>query len=133
MDSIYHFLKIFNKFFFLNSLNKKDGILFMLNGLILLLVGWRDWFILMLMGRSGFKLMLVHRMRLWRFLNKRVGYLKLNKRKEMVSLILKFKWINKLLKLKENMRLENSSNIYKSTNPLLTSKEAALTSINIYK
>jgi len=37
-DFIYHFLKMFNKFFFQNTPNNKDGILFTLNGSILLLV-----------------------------------------------------------------------------------------------
>lgn len=38
LDFICRFLKMFKKFFFLNLQNKKDGILFTLNGLILLLV-----------------------------------------------------------------------------------------------
>lgn len=130
---IYHFLKTFKKFFFQNTPNKKDGILYILSGSILLLVVWKDLFTLMLRVKNGYRLTLEPHMLLWRFLNNKEEFLKLKKQKRKVNHILKFIWINKHLKLKENMQLENSYNTYRFISLLLTSREVLPISINTYK
>ena len=92
-DFIYHFLKTFKKFFFQNTPNKKDGILYTLNGLILSLVVWRDLFILMLRVKNGYKLTLEPHMQLWRFLNNKKEFLKLKKQKRTENHIFIFIWV----------------------------------------
>lgn len=133
LDFFCHFSKISNKSYFQNTLNNKDGILFTLNGLILLSVDWKALFILMLMVKNGCKLMLEHHMPLWKSLNKKEEFLKLYKQRETESHILKSIWINKHSKQKENTQLENSYNTFKFINQLPTLSKVLLTSINIYK
>ena len=133
LDFICRFLKMFKKFFFLNLQNKKDGTLFTLNGLILLSVVWKVWFTLTLMVRNGYKLMSELHMPSWKSWNRKEEFSKSKKPKKMENLILKFKWINKHSRQKENMQLENSYSIYKFTSQLLTSREVPPTLINTYK
>lgn len=77
--------------------------------------------------------MLEHHTPLWKSLNKKEEFLKLNKQKETESHILKYIWINKHSKQKENTQLENSYNTFKFSSLLPTLSKVLLTSINIYK
>lgn len=125
--------KMFNKFFCQSSPNNKDGTLSGSNGLTWSSVDWKDLFILMLMEKNGCKPMLEPLGLFWKFLKNKVEFLKLNKLKRMVNHISKFIWINKPLKLKVNMQLGNSFNIFRFTNQQLISKEELLTSTNIWR
>lgn len=55
LDFTYHFLKMFRKFFYPNTPNKRDGTSSLLNGMIWLLVVSRDLFTLTLMEKNGYK------------------------------------------------------------------------------
>jgi hypothetical protein len=135
IQSVFTYLcfRTFNKFSFPNIPNNKDGISFMWNGSILLLVGSRDWSISMWLERNGYKLMSELPMPSLRYFNKKEGFLKSRRLKKTENLILRSIWINKLLRRKVKKLLVTSSKDYKFINQLLTPKKVNNISIIISK
>ena len=133
LASTCRFLKTSNKFSYPLTPRKKDGISFMLSGMTWSSVDWKALSTLMWMEKNGFKPMSEPLGPFWKCLKKRVVFLKLSKPKEMENLTLKFIWTRKPSRQRENTLSENSSNIYKFTNPLLISSEVKPTLANIWK